>query len=181
MAIDLAAVAEYLKLPARIYIAIGMFTAALLFVPTNKLALLSLDEFAAGNRTYIALAFLASMALMLVELGLQGWLILTRYREKTARRKPLDVLRERLNSLTSDEKEMLAPFVLNNVHAQRVPMNSAVRRALESSRILATGSQMVQLDRVSREITVEVIIQPWAMVELQKNPALLDLSPEDLE
>lgn len=187
-----SAIDAMLKHPARVYAAIAMVAAAILFLPDRALDAIGLSKIATDHRPWVGIIFVVALALLVAELGHHAWRhYRSRMEIRTAQRAATETaaakLREeaelraetsrariaRLSALTSDEKAMLLPFVKKNLRAQRVPISSATFRALQGSQVLEMASQAIGFDMKMDDYAAEVFIQPWALKHLTEHPELL--------
>jgi hypothetical protein len=190
--VDFGWLAHFFKLPTRVCAAALIVAGALLFLPGTWLASIGLDSLVAQYRPVIGITFLASVAFLLVDIGRFAWAHVTAHRQQQAsldqqkliderdnqrmaeqRAAALKIRNDHLLRLTKDEKEILRPFVANNVRSRSV-LESATLDALAACEVINIPPvQALQFDRQGGGHMVEVYVQPWALDYLKEHPELL--------
>jgi superinfection exclusion protein B len=77
--------------------------------------------------------------------------------------------REYLQSLSQDEKEVLALFIGNQKTAISLPINSGVVKLLEAQLVISRASSI----GAGSGLSFAYIIQPWAWQYLNEHPELV--------
>lgn len=154
------------EISSKVALPIFLTTSATLFLPEAYAATLGLDQFRDAYRMIIgALLVLSAAALVTnciwwIGKALRPWInghIFVR-RNKWA-----------LESLTTDEKQILRAFILNGQSSVSAEISDGVINMLVKKQVLFRAS-----DVASYFTTFNYIMQPWAREYLTKRPHLLD-------
>ena len=163
-------VLELLKLGPRYLMPLALFIALfcgiLLFGPKEFLQRIGAFEVAEDHRSWIGVIFLASFSLLLVCIGVYAvqkgkrWL----FRIQSRR-----IVKERLHSLTEDEKQILRYYIYEKTKTNVLQIGDGIVNGLESSRIIFRSTNAGSLiGGFSYNIT------DFAWDYLNKNQRLLD-------
>jgi hypothetical protein len=177
--------ADLLKLPARIFAAIAAVAALILFAPAKYLQGIGLDGLAKEYRFWVGLVFALSVAIFLVEVIASGWKMCREWWKAKKAAEAADpappknpgrdqerARHAKLSGLTSDEKEILRLYVEQDVRALTFGLRDGRVMGLVAQGILHRPSQM--LDFEAAEVSMQFLIQPWALTHLREHPELLE-------
>jgi hypothetical protein len=159
---------EAFKLPAKIFFAVSLATAAVLFLPSDVLPRLGLDKVVSDYRPVIGAAFLVSVCICLAStfaaLGKFIWpWIAQGYTIHRGRR--------RLRNLNAEEKSILSYYIEKQTRGQYLSIASGVVKVLEIEHILFRASALGLPGSLN---DFSYAIQPWAWEYLNKHPKLLN-------
>jgi hypothetical protein len=161
---DFSKLVDWIKLSPTYILAISLSSGILLFSNDRFLDTIGLAQIRNQFKTYIGLAFLISLSL------LASHLIVTIYQythkkfinfENRHNRKNL------LQNLTSQEKEILLPYILQDVSNQYLPMDDGVVGGLLAKGVIFQGAFIGEIDSWAFNI------QPWAYQLLKEQRNLL--------
>ena len=138
---------------------------ALLFGAESFLKKLGLDLFMADYRKYIGVAFIGVNVLLFSHVFSYSY---EHVRKKINNRRYLKKCKERLHSLTPQEKSILSGYVFNNTRSQDFECTDGVVLGLEEAKIIYRAS-----DLSSFFTDFPYIIRSWAWDYLKENPDLL--------
>jgi hypothetical protein len=156
---------EWLKMSSAHLAAIAIAAGMLLFSPSTFTEALGVARFVIGYRMWIGVVFLASTAVLLSRTG-GGLFEFTRNRVRQNR--TLKMWQRRLHELTSEEKRVLASYVLKGTRTQYFQLQDGVIQGLVAEKIIMRASTVGDL------LTgIAYNIQPWAWEYLKEHPRLL--------
>ena len=155
-----------------ILLGITIATGILLFSPSGFVDTLGMAEFRNSNRSWIGLAFLVSLSILLGQLAFYIAGVANSLREekqeKERRKQSLRQKQQQLHNLSADEKAYLAPFILDDESTQYFLIEDGVAGGLTAKGVIYRSSQVGSLvDGWAFNI------QPWAKEYLAQNPELL--------
>lgn len=163
--IDISKFVEWLRLPARVFVALGLASAILLFASVDVLDIFGLGSFVESYRPIIGAIFVVSLSISVVS----AFIVVSNFIYPwIAQAYWIRHGRNRLNNLTPDEKEILAYYINNQTRSQSLPIQSGVVNGLEREKIIVRGSQLGNL------YGFDYVMQPWAWEYLNENPSLLE-------
>jgi Super-infection exclusion protein B len=159
-------VIEWLKPTPKLFFAIAIGCALLLFAPESTLEPLGLLKFREEKRLLLGSGLVLGSVLLLAEamasIGswLRGWVQYRRLIHNGIKR---------LHDLTPAEQNILALYLTNNTRSQFLQFNDGVAEGLETCWIIRRASQ------ISEGFYFPYNIQPWAWKYLKKHPELVGL------
>jgi len=162
--LDLSRIADALKLPVRIFVALTLVSGIILFAPDSFLGTLGLREFQETFKTWIAIVFLGSGAISFVSVPVWGFLI-----RDLRTRLLIHKGKEHLKQLTLGEKKILRNYVLDDTRTNVFWIAVGEVRELEAQRILRRASEASYAGG-----GFPYNIQPWAWKYLKARPELLE-------
>ena len=133
------------RLPSKIVAWVLFVTGAILFAPAGFLAKLHLDTFASNYGLYLGVAFLASAALLGINIFV--WLS-HRVRSVLRHRRWHASLRETLAHLDPSEQAVLREFFLHNKSTLKMPVDDPAVAGLYSRGVLRPVSQLGEASMV---------------------------------
>lgn len=168
---DLSKLVEWIKLSPKYLLPISLVSGFLLLANEKLLQSVGLDEFVNVFRAWIGIIFLLASALLVVDVG---YGIFTRlslvYKNLRTRRNRF----ERLRNSTSEEKDILLSFLLEDTRTQYFAYKDGVVLGLKLEGILYEPSNVGDLGRWPFNI------QPWAWKMLRENTKEI-FSNEDVD
>ena len=138
----------------RIFTAVAIAAGALIFLPSSMLNAMGLTSFVETYRGYIGLAFLISIVLLATDAVIWIWKQIKSHRNK---RKTEENRVRLIQSLTAEERQYLAPYILEGQNTCYYAMDDGVAGGLNSKGILFISSNIGSL--VSG---IAFNLQPWA-------------------
>jgi hypothetical protein len=149
----------------KIYLAVFIASAALLFIPDSFVSQLGLEEIRRTYRTYAGIAFVASASLLavniisfIVQIALRPW------RDRQFNRAVYKTLRE----LTQAEKDFLREFIYGQANTVMAAISDGVAGGLAAKQIIYRASN------ISYGLNWPYNLQPVSRKLLSANPELLD-------
>lgn len=166
---DLSKFLDLVKLPTRIIGAFSVVLAILVFSSDATLINFGLQTFVAQHRPYLAVGFLVTLALSLVNLVSGAWKAIYPW---ICEAHWIKVGKKRLNTLTPKEKEILLYYIRNQTRSQTLRIQDGTVNCLQKENIIIRASGLGTV------YGFDFVIQPWAWEYLSKNPGLLNESHE---
>jgi Super-infection exclusion protein B len=157
---------EWVKLSPRYLVAIALFTGVILFAPSGFASALGLASLPLPVRIALGIAFLGSIALLIANGGAS--LVVWGQAERENRRK-LEVLQQRLQDLTPDEKAVLRVYIAGKTRTQSLDPQNGVVGSLTFEHIIYAATEV----RPAFGYWA-YNIQPWAWAYLNEHPELLE-------
>lgn len=159
------AVKTFNDLAVKPLLAVAVASGTLVFAPAPMVAKLGMDKFVADYRSWLGLALVVSCAYLFAH----AVVFLARdVRDKFETRAIRKAQIEYLKGLAPDEKSRLAPYIEDQRSSVVYQITDGVVRELVAKGILFRSSN------VGRGTGFSFNIQPWARIEIEKNPSLLD-------
>jgi hypothetical protein len=151
-----------------------LFTGLISFLPSDMIASLGLSEIKMTYGEYFGLAFIYSIAAILVasitklwDVFLGNWI-----KEKVT----LYFYRKEAYDLTDEEREILRLFINGKTRSAHLSLKNGTVLGLERRMFIV---RVGQLGTDAITMTFPFNIQPWAWEYLNKNPHLLDRLDND--
>ena len=149
----------------KIYLAVLIASAALLYLPENTIAQIGLDEVRRTYRTQGGVALVLSASLVATHLISILWnVILSPWYQWRFNR----VILQTLTELTHDEKVFLAPYIASGENTQFTSIYNGVAKGLEAKQILYRASNVSAPGG-----SFPYNLQPYARKILTSRPHLL--------
>lgn len=162
---DISRVADWLKLPTKTLAALCFVAAILLFSSTEFLSTVGLADLVETYRGYVGGVFLITLSLVFVNAAAATW---TFFRPWVVQAYLIWQGKKRLQSLTPDEKAILAYYIQNQTRSQSLDIKSGTVNALQRDKIILRGSNL------GTYFGFDFVIQPWAWEHLNNHPELLE-------
>ena len=157
---------EALKLAPRYLIAIGIGAGFLLFGSEGFLVKLGLKQFTEDNRAWLGLAFVSTISLFSIYVVSE---VIAFFGRKIKKRKLLKGVRNRLHSLTEDEKQILRYYFAKGTRSNPLRVDDGVVQGLAANGIIYRSANMGNvLEGFAHNISDYV----WDYIH--QNPTLLD-------
>ena len=139
----LARIGEIAKVPTKFTAVVAIVTGLLLFLPENLTQYLYLSQLKESFSTYISIAFLFSVGILLVEAALALYSFV---RDKNRLRKKAKSEREkianRMNSLDSAEQSVIREFLTKGHNTLKLPIGEpTVARLIHDGILYQVGEQ----------------------------------------
>lgn len=159
------AVKTFNDLAVKPLLAVAVASGALVFAPATIVAKLGMDKFVAEHRSWLGLALLVSCAYLFAHAVV---FLAREVRDKFETRAVRKAQIEYLKGLAPDEKSRLAPYIQDQKSSVVYQITDGVVHGLVAKGILFRSSD------VGFGTGFSFNIQPWARIEIEKNPSLLD-------
>lgn len=145
-----------------------LFTGLISFLPESTIRLLGLAAIKSSYGEYFGLAFIFSMASLLVAAITGFWnIFLGIWLKEKAR---LYFYKKEANDLTEEEKEILRIFINGKTRSANLSLKNGTVLGLEKRMFII---RVGQLGTDATSWTFPFNIQPWAWEYLNENPSLL--------
>lgn len=142
---------EFLKLAPRYLISVALIAGVLLFSSSAWLARIGVDNFAAMNRQWLGLTFLASASLWGVSAVATCWDWVA---GKFIQRRVRQHIAQKLSSLTEGEKQILRYYFAKDTRANALKIDDGVVQELVANHIIYRSASMGSiLDGFAHNIT----------------------------
>lgn len=142
-----------------------MASGALVLAPPTMIAKLGMTNFVSDYRSWLGLALVVSCAYLLAHaIVFLAKQVHRRYEDKAILRIQVGYLK----TLVPDEKARLLPYIHDQRSSVVYQITDGVVRGLVAKGILFRSSN------VGRGTAFSFNIQPWARMEIERDPALLD-------
>jgi len=157
---DLSKLVDWIKLSPKYLLPISLVCGFLLLANELLLEKFGLKELVGNLRPWIGIIFLLTTSLIAVDVMylVAGWIKLA----YTNSRK-MKFRLNRLKKLTTEEKDILLGYIIQNTRTQFFPINDGVVRGLESESIIYQSSNVGDVDSWSFNV------QPWAWQMVKKH------------
>lgn len=150
------------KIPTTLLSALAIVSILVLWMPTEYATTLGIEAIREDHRQYFGIGLLIVTAMLMARL--LSWTA-----EQYKRHKQRKVNRNRLRTLTSDEKGYLSPFVLEEVSCLYLDPTDGIAGMLRRKGILyVTNNSFDILEGMPHAI------QPWALRYLRSNLQLIE-------
>jgi hypothetical protein len=157
----LSKVTEWIKLNTKQWLAIALTTGVLLFVNPTSFADIGLESFVLQYKQWIGLMFLISGTFLVSPLIIQ---IIETIKEWIKKKIKLAHMKDRLNDLTPEEKQILLGYILPNTRTQVLSYRDGVVSGLKHENIIY---QSTTIGDILEGFPYN--IQSWAWRYLRKN------------
>ncbi|ARC67877.1 superinfection exclusion B family protein [Bacillus haynesii] len=160
-------ISDIIKLGPKYLIALAIFSGVSLLLGNIELGeQLGVREAINNFKLYLGLLFLASTSFLMAH-GLWGiWIKIKNVIDYRSRYK---IQRERLRNLNRKEKQLLAPFIFDNIRSRELSIADGTVKELELLQIIYRSSSIGS----SRGMVFAYNLQPRAREYLMKNKHLL--------
>lgn len=156
---------EWLKLPTQHLFSLFLFFAisfaVLVFASDAVLETLGLRDFRSDYRLVLGLGLILSSAALITRLINSA---LDPVKTAIRERRSLNRRRERLRSLTPEERDVLRPYIQNDTRTQYLKLESGIVSGLQSVGIIYRSANIGNLGGWAYNI------QPWAWDYLKEHP-----------
>jgi hypothetical protein len=157
---ELAKFFDIRKVPAQIWLAVALASAAVLFAPSTLADAMGLQALRGAHRVYFGFGLILATSMLLARLltflAKDAQILLLRWRD-----------RQQLRYLAPDQKALLKRFIDEDVGVLYLGFTDAVAEGLEAMGLLHRFS------RFDMETGLGFAIIPWLRADLKKNPDLL--------
>ena len=162
---DLGKWLDWLKLPTKTLTGLCIVFGVLIFSTDVLLDKFGLKVIVDEYRAYLGVAFLATLALILVNTVAAIWKFIYPW---IVQGYNIKIGRKRLQSLNPTEKQILSYYIHNQTRSQNLPIQNGTVNGLERELIIFRGSSLGSMRGF------DYIIQPWAWEYLNQHPELLE-------
>lgn len=157
---------DWIRLPTKTLAALCIVFGVMVFSGDTSLEKFGLKTFVEEYRSYLAVGFLVTFALTVVNSLAATWKFIYPW---IAEAYWIRIGRKRLLSLNPTEKKILRYYIQNQTRSQTLPIQDGAVNALQREKIIMRGNSLGSLRGF------DFIIQPWAWEYLNEHPELLDL------
>ncbi len=157
---------EFLKLSPRYIFALVFLTGFLLLAPEDTLNRLGVLDFTQNNRFWLGITFVASMALVCAGIGAD---LLDRAKKFYLQRKKVQRIKQRLHTLTEEEKQILRFYIVKQTRANTLRIEDGIVQQLANERIIYRSADIGNLNEGFAYNIVDIA---WEYLNL--NPHLLN-------
>ncbi len=165
-----ANLAELLKLPAKILIALAIATGLILFLPDNIANKLYMINFRNTYGFIIGIVFTISVSISVV----YGIIILFKYcYGKYCKYKFMKNAIERLERLSSYQKFIIYDLYLEDNYTEELPLHDGAVRILEHNLMIGKATNQYFIDDLNNAV-FPYMLQPWVVKNLNENQTLVE-------
>ena len=160
--------ASILKLPTKIIASLALASGAVLLLPQSVIDRLFLSNIKAEYGLYIGLTFIVSVSILTSTIVINITKIIKRKLLVRKRAKGRD---EFLRNLDSEDKSLLREMLRSPNKTMDLPMHNGTVIKLRHADIICPAGSNHLVDPF--EMRIPYFIQPWAVLEFNKNSDLL--------
>lgn len=151
-----------LKIPTSLLLALAIVSALVLWMPSEHAATLGIDMLRENHRPYFGFCLLLLIAMLIARF--LGWSAKQHQYHKQRK-----VNRQYLQTLASDERGYLVPFVAEGESCLYIDATDGVAANLRRKGVLYITNRTFDVS-----VGIPYGIQPWALKYLKSNPKLLE-------
>jgi len=165
MGFDLSKIAEWINLKPRFWFGVLLLSSFLLFLPSESLDRLGLEDFRNSQKSWISLVFLGSIAFLGSYAAEEVWIT---GKKTYLERRQLRSRQDQIANLSPSEKNVLREYIGSQEATRCFEISDGIVNGLVVKGILYCSSN-ISVHYTSFPFN----LQPWAWKYLNKHPEIL--------
>lgn len=161
---------EFLKLPTKIMVALGLASGVILFLPDAIVEKMYMIEFRDKYGFVIGVIFILTVSILIIT-GIMA--IYNYFKDKYTSKKVEENSGKFLVSLDTFKKAIVYGLYLEEDHTEELPLNSGAVVHLEHMMVIGKATNQYFIDHLNNPV-FPYMLQPWVIEKLNNDNELLE-------